>query len=98
MADEKGITHPVAAVFEQADGRITINPLPPPEPPYTQHKPEITYLWDDPRKGRCYRLNFGKKEIFLTWTEIHYLQQMLETDPCPSKPMERAATSGRVQT
>jgi hypothetical protein len=99
VADAQGVSRPISAVFEQADGRFTICPLPPPEPPYIQHKPTITFLWDDPRKGPCYRLNFGRKEIFVTLTELLFLKALLdEPTSCPNKQTAKARTPEPART
>lgn len=84
QADAEGKTKPIAQVWD-IYGTIEIQPLP---PPYIHHTPTITFLWTDPCKGECYRLNFGRKEIFLTSRELDSLTDLLLLHDvrCQNKP------------
>lgn len=95
-ADAQGKTMPVSAVYEMPDGKIVIHALPPPVEPYFLFRPTLTYLWGDSAKGHCYRLNFGRKELFITEAELELLKAAIPS--WLNKLTVEGRTSGRVLT
>lgn len=76
VADAGGKTYPTHAVYN-VGGKTVLQPLPPPPPFYPVFKPTVTFMWLDASKGECFRLNFGRKEMFITGAELTLLTDLL---------------------